>query len=515
MSPARAATGGVLACARPEEDLRNVVGCKAGGLSSNRGSNSGSSPRSPCVSATTSVRPARLRQSSFGDDDELVHELPSTWSLQQFQAAATSLLKEYFVARALGDAASGAQDLLKECPGEADEFGVVAIRTAIDRDDSAQEAVVELLCELHRLSTLEPTALVRTFEKLFCAWEDLALDAPKTPEMLLRILCGCMAGKAVPKSLLTKIPENLMNVGLSQVGPALGEGYEVLKGVAADLKNFKRLIAPIIDEYFSLYDERRTSERLAEISMGPYQHEFVKKVIVASFSKPDPAASREAVLVLLQGLTADGMLTKDDLQWGLSRLIVQLEDLELDIPKASDMAIEHIACMIGDELVSVPFLRKCRMLRIGGAMGLRVIDSAQRRTPEYTKKYLGTSQFKREIHTMILEYFNSGDAAEFGRCVRDLAPISEDRSAELVCKIMLFAMERTGTECEEALILLVSLSRNEEISDASFEFGFDDLYKRMPDLLLDVPDAREMARSFVVEMKKAKILRQDWLEPQK
>jgi len=496
MAPSRQ-VGAVLACAPPEEHL------KSGGYGS---------PKSP-TSTSPPVRPARVRQSSFGDDEELTHELPPSWDLQQFQAAATSVLKEYFVARILEDAATGVQDLLKECPGEADEFGVIAIRAAIDRDDAAQEEVIALLCELHRRSSLEPAALVRTFEKLFCTWEDLALDAPRAPEMLLRILLGCMAGKAIQKSLLTKLPENLMNVGLSQVGAALGYGYEVLKGVSADLKDVKRMIAPIIDEFFNIQDERRTSERLAEIRIGPYQHEFVKKLIVASFSKPDPAASREAVLALLQELTSNGTLSKDDLQWGLSRLLGQLEDLELDVPKACDMAIELISCMVGDELVSVPFLRKCRMLRIGGAMGLRVIDAAQRRTPEYTKKYLGTTQFKREIHTMILEYFNSGDEAEFGRCVRDLAPISEERSAELVCKIMLLAMERSSMECERALTLLVCLCRNEELSDASIEFGFDDLYKRMPDLLLDVPDAREMARAFVVEAKKAKVLRQDWSEP--
>ena len=63
---------------------------------------------------------------------------------------------------------------------------------------------------------------------------------------------------------------------------------------------------------------------------------------------------------------------------------------------------------------------------------------------------------------MILEYFCSGDQAEFGRCIRELTPLSPAQSAELVRKIMVFAMERTAHECELSLKLLVWIMRNEE-----------------------------------------------------
>merc|ERR1719367_2618867 len=107
---------------------------------------------------------------------------------------------------------------------------------------------------------------------------------------------------------------------------------------------------------------------------------------------------------------------------------------------------------------------------------------------------------------MILEYFNSGDEAEFGRCIRELAPLRPEQSAELIRKIMTLAIERSGRECEMALRLLVWLSRNEELDAGTVARGFDDLYVRMPDLVLDVPDAEDMARAFVVEARKAKIL---------
>merc|ERR1712187_695259 len=94
--------------------------------------------------------------------------------------------------------------------------------------------------------------------------------------------------------------------------------------------------------------------------------------------------------------------------------------------------------------------------------------------------------------------------------VRDLAPLGQERGAELVRKVMHLAMERSGAECEQALKLLIWLCRHEEISPDVLELGFDDLYRQMPDLLLDVPDANEMAKAFVVEARKATVSRASW-----
>lgn len=457
------------------------------------------------------VRPARVRQSSFGDDEELASgELPPAWTLQRFQAEATSALNEYFVARVLDDAVSRARELLTACPGEADELGVVAVRAALDRDQASQQAVVELFCKLHLESVMNEAAFIRSFEKLFCTWEDIAIDAPKAPEVLIEILMGCISGGVLRRQFLSKLPENLISAVLSK---GQGPWHEALSGIAAEVKEFKHEATSCLETYFDDWKAEAVEVRLKGIGQAMYLHEFVKKALVMSFSQPDPVEAREVALKLLQHLTGAGALSKDDLQWGVTRLLGQLDDLELDCPRAADLTIEFFTCMVGDELVSSPFLRRCRQLRIGGATGIRVLDVAQRRTPEFSKQHMGTQQFKREIHTMILEYFNSGDKEEFGRCFRELAPLNAEKGAELIRKVMAFAMERTGATCEQALNLLVWLCRHEEISSDLLELGFNDLYSHMPDICLDVPDADEMARAFVVEAKKAEVLRHDWSSP--
>merc|ERR1712187_730960 len=135
-------------------------------------------------------------------------------------------------------------------------------------------------------------------------------------------------------------------------------------------------------------------------------------------------------------------------------------------------------------LIGAPFLMRCRTLHIGDDAAFRVLEKTLHRIPEHYKKYLTERGFKKEIYAMIREYFDSGDEVEFRRCVCEFAPLTDEHSAELVQKVMILAMEDSGTQCERALKLLVSLCRQEELSEDAIERGFDELYNRMPDLLL-------------------------------
>lgn len=455
---------------------------------------------------------ARHRCTSFGTDDELALEMPANWTLSRFQDSVKRCLAEYFVSLALDDIVSQITELVADCPSEADELCVVAIRSALDRDETGRLAVVNLLNGLCRANVIDQRALLRSFEKLFCTWEDIAIDAPQTPEGLLDILHGCLKGRSVPEALLTKLPESLLNVSVNKVfAPEL---RSALKEVSEKLKDFKRQAQRCIDEFFVSWNDEEVVTFLKELDLAAYHHEFVKKAITSSFSQGNTDSAREAVISLLTKLTTSGLLATDDLHWGITRLLGQLDDLELDCPRCLELATEFCIAALADGLVSAPFLRRCRCLRIGGATGLQVLDVVQRRKPEYAKKQLCETRFKQEVQAMILEYFNSGDEVEFGRCIRELQPLTKEQSSEIVRKVMVFAIERSGAECEKALKLLVWLCRHEELDPHSLELGFDDLYLRMPDVKLDVPDAEEMARTFIVEAQKAKILRASWPEPE-
>jgi hypothetical protein len=453
-------------------------------------------------------KPARVVNSAFGNETDL-NELPPEWTLKNFQEKVKPVLKEYFIAMDIEGTAVQVRELLSTCPS-LDEFGVLAMRAALDAGDSGPPLVVKLIVNLHRSKVVDTPALVRSFEKLFCTWEDISLDVPRAPQALLAMLNSCVDGGAVKRSLLMKIPENLLNAGLQQ---AESEVSEMLMGVAAELKTFKKDVTRCLEEYFVALNAAEVETFLTELNMQPYQHEFVKKAITLSFTQPNIETARNAVLELFSHLSRSGALSKDDLQWGVTRLLGQLDDLALDCPKCVDYAVEMCSLMVADELLSVPFLRRCRLLRIGGATGLQVIDRIQRRTPEYSKRHLNTAQFKRELQTIIFEYFNSGDQAEVGRCISDISPLSASQSAEIIRKIMVLAMERSGAECELALKLIIWLVRQEELDADAVEAGFDEMYQKMADTVLDVPDVHDMALSFVVEAKKARVLPEEWTPP--
>lgn len=455
--------------------------------------------------------PAWVRKSSFGNDEELASDLPPLSLLKGFQQHVKPVLTEYFVALVVDDAVCRLQELLRDWSSAADEIGVMAVRAALDRDEAAQRSVVQLLCGLHDASVLDGAALIRTFEKLFCTWEDIAIDTPRAPEAILAVLHGCFTGGLVDRSLLTKLPESLLNAGLAVAGPAFSG---VLNCITAELRDFKQQVGSILEEYFVAFDADEVGRFLRDLDRQAYHHEFVKKAITLSFVQGgEEEAARDATLALLTKLTSDSILSKDDLQWGMTRLLGQLDDLELDCPRCVELTIAFVCCVVAGELVSVPFLRWCRLLRIGGATGLRVLDDVHRRTPEYSKRHLGTAQFKGEIQTMIKEYFDSSDEAEVARCVRELAPLSPERSSELVRKLLVLAMERTSSERDLALRLLTFLVRDGELDIDAIERGFDEMYTRMAEILLDVPNAEDLAQSFVAEAKENRLLGLDWPYP--
>lgn len=454
----------------------------------------------------------RTRGVSFGHDAELADDLPPNWDLREFQKRAKSLIDEYFVSHAVEETTIAAQELIGACRSEADELGVLAIRGAVDRGKEAPSAMVKLFESLSKTTALDGGALIRSFEKIFCTLADIKMDAPHAESDILDILKGCIAGGAMDSALLTKLPESLLQAGLMNKAEGDDEFKEMLHKTAVELKTFKVASTRCLEEFFVALHAEEVGQQLQDLGMRPYQHEFVKKAIILSFSQP-PESGKDQVVGLLKHLYTGGVLSRDDVHWGVTRILGTVEDLALDYPQVANSLTDIFVDLLSEGLISVPFLRRCRQLRLGDSSGLKVLESVQRRTPEICKRNLGTAAFKKEVKAMILEYFNAGDLAEFGRCIRDMSPLEPEQGAELIRKIMVFAMERTGEECEKSLKLLVWIVRNEELDEKTIELGFDDMYANMADILLDVPDAQEMARTFVVQAKQMEILRESWAEP--
>jgi len=69
------------------------------------------------------------------------------------------------------------------------------------------------------------------------------------------------------------------------------------------------------------------------------------------------------------------------MRWGITRLLGSLEDLSLDCPASSKFAVEHLQEIVAANLVTYTFLKRCQLLRVGGAPGLTVLEAARAWTP--------------------------------------------------------------------------------------------------------------------------------------
>ena len=81
-----------------------------------------------------------------------------------------------------------------------------------------------------RCSALDNSALVRSFEKIFCTLEDLKIDCPHAERVVLEIIQGCIEAQCVQQKLLTKLPETLLRAGVANQA-CLGLNKERLRGV--------------------------------------------------------------------------------------------------------------------------------------------------------------------------------------------------------------------------------------------------------------------------------------------
>eukprot|EP00401_Gymnodinium_catenatum_P015268 CAMPEP_0117510034 /NCGR_PEP_ID=MMETSP0784-20121206/27782_1 /TAXON_ID=39447 /ORGANISM="" /LENGTH=480 /DNA_ID=CAMNT_0005305659 /DNA_START=99 /DNA_END=1541 /DNA_ORIENTATION=+ len=461
------------------------------------------------------VRPAREPGCAFGDEEKMATKFGTTWTLEAFRKKAGQILAEYFLSEELEEAVQCLEEM--KCGDMHDELVVFAARKAMDHrgggvDNSGPSRglalVAALLVKLHTRSVLENAVFARAFEKLFCTWQDMALDVPDCANTIVELLGECIEHGCLSSHFFAKLPEGLIKGYTNQ------RYREKLAGVREGLQKFKAWANACLEEYFVAKSVEEVRISAQEKGMWEYRHEFVKKAILVAFDRAAADVrvdgSLDATIVLLAHLHRCETLSKDDIYWGTIRMLGTIEDVMLDCPTAPDLATDFLCAAVVEELISVPFLKRCRLLRTGGPSAKSVLEEVERKFPEYTRAHIGEQDFKAELRQTILEYFDANDKDEVRKVVQEMQPLGDERAGELVRKVCVFAMERSGEECDLALNLLEFLHKHEEIESLQLAAGFEQIYERMDDLILDVPDALEMVESFVRQARQRQLLPKGW-----
>jgi len=419
------------------------------------------------------------------------------------------LVEEFFCARDVQGMIASVAAL--GCTCFHDELAALLLRAALDRQEQERQAAVGLLSALEAEGLLSNAQLVRGFEKLVLAWDDLQLDVPGAPCLLVALLSSRVG--LLDRSLFARLPEELLRELCSSLPP--GPARDTLEAHLGDLAAFKvELRARLDSELFC----RRSVDDFAAWLKGAgkpaFHHEVLIAACLSSFGA-EPSASafwtaccdaeglaaekRSLVLAMLRQLhTAQEawLLDEVDVQLGFSRLLGGIEALERERPGTTEMLTGLLGGAVEQEVLPAEFLRSARRMRFGGPCGVEVVRAAQRRTPMHSRRIWGSGdarQFRKEVKEAILEYFDSGSLDELAQIVEELH-LSEKEQAHFVQKLLVAGMERgeASGALDAVQALMGSCWSAQEVQAA-----FEELRDIARDLVLDFPHCREHTSDLV------------------
>lgn len=432
-------------------------------------------------------------------------------SLSEFKTGVDGILDELFDSNDFAICVERINEF--NCRLYHDEFIAHAIRLSLDRTDSARDKVAELITLMRKSGHLSLGQISRAFEKLFLNWEDICLDVPEAPEMILKFVEIGISDNIIPHGFIAKLPEQFLST-VAAIEPCVEEFPEIVHQLAK-LKNFKKHASTIIDEYIrgnGAMTVGEVSAELRRLRCADLHHEFIRRAINKSLDKNDQ--DRELVCVLLSSLRdCDGRntLTEDDFLWGFSHLLGGLDDLSLDCPNVVELVAKFLVRAVTDEIIPPSFLENAIRLGLGGDIGVtaattakHTVDNAQVEWTELRNVWGATAtgdaedktKWRTELDFALTEYIDSHDKAEFCRLMHDWG-LSTTQLVTLVKEAVLKAMDRSGGECIAMVELLeYAVNNAEELRPSDIARALAELDAAQHDLKLDIPDFVPMLNTF-------------------
>lgn len=271
------------------------------------------------------------------------------------------------------------------------------------------------------------------------------------------------------------------------------------------LSEFKRRVTASLEEYFDSEDCAEAIRAVAELACPDYHYEVVKRAISRALDRGD--RERELVSRFLSA-SYPQLLPVEQLGKGFERLFEYVDDLELDVPGASQIVAQFLSRALVDEILPPSFLTDPVVAGLGG----EVVAAAKRmlsrdHTHSRVERIWGpgdgrpVDELKQEMDALLAEYLVSHDATEALRCVQGLA--CGFFLHELVKRAVVLALDApdAAAALDAVAHLLEHLAAAEVLAKAQLEQGFAKLKAKLPDLVLDAPDAPGALAALVARAK--------------
>eukprot|EP00945_MAST-04E_sp_MAST-4E-sp1_P004212 g4212.t1 len=268
------------------------------------------------------------------------------------------------------------------------------------------------------------------------------------------------------------------------------------------LPEFKKIIIPVLREYYVSQDMEEVERHLFETSAPQYHYEFLKRTITMAMDLKD--RGKEAASRLLSFLYGNQVLTTDQIGKGFERLFEVSDDLLIDVPNAERILAAFVARAVVDEILTPKFLVDKDVMKLGGDIitQARVLLSVKHASARISTGWGPgdgrlSDELKKEIKMLLSEYFTASDVVETGKSI--LALDAKWFYHEVVKRAVIFSMSKTKYEQNLISKLFKYLSDMGAISEDQFIIGFARIFDELEDICLDTPEAGDIFQAFVFQ----------------
>jgi programmed cell death protein 4 len=138
------------------------------------------------------------------------------------------------------------------------------------------------------------------------------------------------------------------------------------------LTAYKKVVEPIITEYFVSGDVDDVLVSIQEIGAPEYSYECVKRSINMSFDKADH--ERELISQMLS-IGYPDIFSSNMIGKGFERLFEIIDEIEKDAPAARDLLAKFLGRAVVDEVLPPSFLSDAVVCNLGGTVRANIFPS--------------------------------------------------------------------------------------------------------------------------------------------
>ncbi|GER38470.1 MA3 domain-containing family protein [Striga asiatica] len=407
--------------------------------------------------------------------------------LDDYKKAVASLVEEYFTT---GDVDVAASDLRELGSSEYHPYFIKRlVSMAMDRHNKEKEMASVLLSALYA-DVIGAAQISQGFFMLLESADDLSVDIPDAVDVLALFIARAVVDDILPPAFITRASKKL---------PEASKGFQALQTAEKSylsaphhaelverrwggtthftVDDVKKEITDLLREYVESGDTSEACRCIRQLGVSFFHHEVVKRALVLAM---EIRSSEPLILKLLKEAADEGLISSSQMVKGFSRLSESLDDLALDIPSAKTMFQTIVPRAVSEGWLDSSFA-KAASNEVGGD-----------RNPDENDEKL--RRYKKEVVTIIHEYFHSDDIPELIRSLEDLA--MPDYNPIFLKKLITLAMDRKNREKEMASVLLSAL-HIEIFSTEDIVNGFVLLLESAEDTALDILDASDELAFFL------------------